>query len=298
MLELFSSDTTIVLGLDLSGDESRLVDSAVRLAKKTGSRLVLVHAVQPFRSYLSSGDDTALSYEPFEQDSYAVDRDEAEETLYALRDQLPPELLIDIKVSHQYPEYALEQVAEELKASLIICGIRSERSERWYGRTSTALSLMNVSKFPVMVLPLNMRIDFTSGDHNILVADNLESEGLYALKAAMGLCKSIAYKQLFHLHVKKTSYRDINETVAKIKLAMIEGRLPSNPQFEAQDYLSQIKKELKAIMHERLQIADKDFSQGLHWAPRVRFGTPIDELQHLVRDSKSDILIFGKYCFI
>ncbi len=298
MLELFSAETTIVVGLDLSDEESKLVESAVSLARRTGSRLVLVHAIQPFRTYSTSSDDMILPYETFEHDLYLADYNEAEQKLHALRDRLPPELVIDINVCREYPENALEQIAEDVKASLIVCGMRGDKNDPWYGGMSTALSLMGSSKFPVMVLPLAAVIDFMSPEHNILVADNLEEEGIYALKAAMGLCKSIAYKQFIHLHVKNTSYREINQTVDKIKVAMIEGRIPSNPEFAAEDYLKSIKDELKTVMHERLEAADGDFHKGLHWSPRVRFGKPLEELHHLAKESRSDILVFGKHHFL
>lgn len=299
MLELFSSETSIVLGLDLGDEEDKLVKSAVSLAKKTGSRLVLVHAVQPFRSYAGAAEDLTLTYEAFEQEVHLSDANDAEQALYALRDRLPAEILVDIEVIRDYPENALESVAEKCHASLIICGMRAKpENTSWYGGMSTALSMMGSSKFPVMILPLSTEIDFATREHNILVADNLQEEGLTALRAALGLCRSIAYKQLIHLHVKKSSYREINETVEKIKVAMIEGRLPTNPEFESEIYLRQIKDEIKTILHDRLSEADKDFAKGLHWSPRVRFGQPVEELEKAVRESKSDILVFGKHHFL
>lgn len=299
MLELFSAETSIVLGLDLSDEEDKLIKTAVSLAKKTGSRLVLVHAIQPFRTYTGAGEDLTLPYEVFEQEVHHEDVSEAEQSLYALRDRLPSDLVVDIEVCRDFPENALETVAEKVKASLILCGMRARKEDSsWYGGMSTALSMMASSKFPVMILPLSTEIDFATREHNILVADNLQEEGLTALQAALGLCRSISYKQLIHLHVKKTSYRDINETVEKIKVAMIEGRLPPNPEFESDVYLKQIKTEVKNLMHDRLEAADKDFARGLHWSPRVRFGQPVEELQHAVRESKSDILVFGKHHFL
>lgn len=300
MLELFSSETTIVLGLDMSDEEDKLIRTAVSLVKKTGSRLVLVHAIQPFRTYAGSGEDLILPYDAYEKEVYQADQSDAEHALIALRDKLPSELMIDIEVCRDYPENALETVAEKVKASLIICGMRArdEASTSWYGGMSTALSMMGSSKFPVMILPLGAEIDFATKEHNILVADNLRDEGLLALQAALGLARSISYKQLIHLHVRKTSYRDINETVEKIKVAMIEGRLPANPDFESEVYLKQIKDELKSVMHDRLETADQDFARGLHWSPRVRFGQPVEELQHAVKESKSDILVFGKHHFL
>ena len=298
MLELFSAETTIVLGLDLSDEEDKLIKTAVSLAKKTGSRLILVHAVQPFRAYAVGGEDLVMPFEVFEQELYHSDVIESDQRLHAIRDRLPPELVIDLQVVRDYPENALDTVAAEVKATLIMCGMRVNRPGEWYGGMSTALSLMGSSPFPVMIIPLSTEIDFTTREHNILVADNLREEGLHALKAALGLCKSISYKQLIHLHVKKTSYRDINATVEKIRVAMIEGKLPANPDFDANVYLKHLKDELKAVMIERLEIADKDFAQGLHWTPRIRFGRPAEELHHLVKESNSDILVFGKHHFL
>jgi len=298
MLELFSSETTIVLGLDLSDEEDLLLQTAVSLVKKTGSRLVLVHAIQPYRTYATTGEDAILPTDAFEQGMFLSDVEEAKQRLQAIRDRLPPDLLIDIQVCREYPEHALDLVADEANASLIVCGMRTDPAHSWYGGLSTALSLMGSSRFPVMIVPLTIVIDFATRDHNILVADNLRDEGLYALQAALGLARSISYKQLIHLHVNPMSYRDINESVDKIRTAMIEGRLPSNPEFEAISYVKHMKDELKSLMQERLKLADKDFAQGLHWSPRVRFGEPVEELHHLVKESKSDILVFGKHHFL
>ncbi len=298
MLELFSSETTIVLGLDLSDEEDKLIQTAVSLVRKTGSRLMLVHAIQPFRTYATTGEDSILPNDAYEQGLYLSDIEEAKQRLQLIRDRLPAELLIDIQVCREFAENALDLVAAELKASLIICGMRANTPNPWYGGMSTALSLMGHSRFPVMIVPLTIMIDFATCDHNILVADNLKEEGLYALKAALGLCHSISYKQLIHLHVEKTSYRDINHTVEKIKLAMIEGKLPSNPEFEADVYLKQIKDEIRKLMYDRLKIADSDFAEGLHWSPKIRFGQAVEELRHLVKESKSDILVFGKHHFL
>lgn len=300
MLELFSSETTIVLGLGLSDDEDKLLQTAVSLVKKTGSRLVMVHALQPFQGFVGSGDDLTLPYEIYERDVLQADQKEAEFRLFALRDKLPPELMIDVELCRDYPENGLETIAEKLRASLIICGLRArdDTSSSWYEGVSTAHALMKWSKFPVMVIPLNTEIDFATKEHTILAADNLRDEGLLALQAALGLARSISCKQLIHLHVRNTSLRDIKGTVEKIKVGMIEGRLPANPEFESDIYLKQIKSEVKTLMHERLELADKDFAKGLHWSPHVRFGQPVEELQHAVKESNSDILVFGKHHFL
>ncbi|RZA16143.1 MAG: universal stress protein, partial [Proteobacteria bacterium] len=180
MLELFSAETTIVLGLELSDEEDKLVQSTVSLARKTGARLVLVHAIQPMRTYTTAGDDMTLPYEAFEADLYQSDSMDSEQKLQAIRDRLPPEMVIDIEIVRDYPENALDHVAQDVRAALIVCGMRTNQPGEWYGGMSTALSLMNSSTFPVMVIPLTTTLDFATRDHNILVADNLREEGLYA----------------------------------------------------------------------------------------------------------------------
>ncbi len=299
MLELFSSETTIVVGLDLSEEEDKLIRSVVSLAKRTGSSLVFVHAAQPFRSYAPLGEDLVLPYDAFEEESYHSHSEEAQQRLYALRDRLPAELVIDIEVLRDYPENALESVAEKVGASLIVAGMRSRNDDASiYEGMSTALSLMGSSKFPVMILPLGTEIDFSSHQHRVLVADNLKEEGLLALSAALAFCRSLNIKNLAHLHVRKTSYRDINSTVEKIKLAMIEGRVPVNPEFEREVYLKQIKDEVKNLLKLRFENSDPEFAKGIHWTPRVRFGHPARELHEATRDAGADILIFGKHHFL
>jgi hypothetical protein len=156
---------------------------------------------------------------------------------------------------------------------------------------------MAQAQVPVMIVPVDSEIDFVKQKHTVLVADNLRSEGLFALRAALGLCKSISYHHLVHLHVKSTTYREINSTVDKIRIAMIEGRIRNDPDFNAHLYVERIKADLKENMHKRLVDADSDFAQGLHYTPRVRFGSPSAEVHRLVSESRADILVFGKHHF-
>lgn len=297
MLELFSAETTIVVGLDLTDNEENILHTATSLAQKTGSKLILVHAAQPFRSYTLAGEGFALPYEEFEKETYDSDIKVAELKLNAIRDRIPPEIVVETEVFRDYPENALDAVSTEARASLIICGIHSEKDDSIFSGMSTAFSLMSQAQVPVMIIPADSQVDFMSQKHTVLVADNLRNEGLFALRAALGLCKSISYRHLVHLHVKPTSYKEINSTVDKIRIAMIEGRIPNDPDFNAHIYVERIKADMKENMHKRLIDADSDFAQGLHYTPRVRFGDPASEVHRLVSESRADILVFGKHHF-
>jgi len=295
MLELFSSETTVVVGLELSGREENLIRTAVSLAQKTGTRLVFVHA-------LSSGPGVAFHDEAayFDESNFLKSRDilderDALQNLYALRDRLPPELFVDIRVLKEYPEDALELVAEETDANLIMVGMRKHNNDRWLGEISTGVVLMGSSHFPVMVQPLDVQMDFMSSHHKLLVADNFRTEGLSALQAALGLCRSIAYEDLVHVHVEQLSYEDLHLMAEKMKISMIEGLIPDDPDFDEKRFIERVKDESRLIMSDRLKEADIEFCKGVHWIPRVRFGNPVVELSRTAQQTHADLMIFGKH---
>lgn len=295
MLELFSPETTLVIGLDLTEGEQSLLDTAVSLAQRTGSRLILVHAAPPFRSYSLAGEGFAMPYEELEREAYDSDIKQAEHKLLTIRDSLPSDLVIETEVFREFPEDALEAVAQESHAQLIMCGYRLDKHQTFFGGMSTALSLMRHSKVPVMTVPLGTRIDFQNRKHSILVADNLRTEGFYALKAAMGLCKSIDTDELIHLHVNKSSRKEIESMVDKIKVAMLEGRFPDDPDFTADLYMERLMSETLGALRQRLHDADPEFARDIQYRAAVRFGSPNEIVHQMVEETHPHLLVFGKH---
>lgn len=297
MLELFSPETTLVVGLDLTDDEKTLVDTAVSMAQRTGTRLILVHAAPPFRSYSLAGEGFTLPYEELEREAYDNDLKQAEVKIQAIRDNIPAEVVVETETFRDFPEDALEAVAQESHAQLIMCGYRIDKHNTLLRGMSTALSLMKHSNVPVMTVPLGTSIDFTETKHTLLVADNLKSEGFYALKAAMGFCKSIDTDELVHLHVNPMSFREIHGMVSKIKAAMLEGRFPSDPDFSSELYIERLNSELLSRLRRRLHEADPEFAQGTSYRALVKFGQPAEVLHKSLEETHASILVFGKHHF-
>lgn len=297
MLELFSPETTLVVGLDLTDDEKSLIDTVVSLAQRTGTRLILVHAAPPFRSYSLAGEGFTLPYEELEREAYDSDLKQAEAKIQAIRDNIPPDIVVETETFRDFPEDALEAVAKESHAQLIVCGYRIEKHNTLLRGMSTALSLMKHSNIPVMTVPIGTSIDFNETRHTILVADNLRSEGFYAMKAAMGFCKSIDTEELVHLHVNPMSFREIHGMVAKIKVAMLEGRFPSDPDFSSELYIERLNSELLARLRRRLHEADPEFAEGTAYRALVKFGQPSEVLHKSVEETHAHILVFGKHHF-
>lgn len=295
MLELFSTYTTIVVGLSLNDREDHIVQSAVSLAQRTGSQLILVHATEPNRSYLLAREGFALPYEELEQETIDAELVMAQNKMETLRDSLPSSLVCETRVFRDYPEDAIEEVARSSKATLILCGFNRERHPRFLGGMSTALSLMAHSRHPVMVIPGDRPIDFQNHPHTVLVADDFGSDGEQALKGAMGFCRSIDVDHLVHAHVNTMSYREINQMVEQVRIAMLEGRIPTNPDFTSQAYIEETKADLKNRLKQRIEGIDPAFTHEYKYKTSVRFGAPIEEIHRLTVETKSSVLIFGKH---
>ena len=91
------------------------------------------------------------------------------------------------------------------------------------------------------------------------------------------------------------SYREINDMVAKIQVAMLEGRIPSNPAFDSKVYIEETKASLKNHLKQRMDLLEPGFTQEHKYRPAVRFGVPIEELHRLTVESQARVLIFGKH---
>lgn len=295
MLELFSADTSIVVGLSLTEHDEHVLQSAVSLAQRTGSQLILTHATHPYQNYSLAREGFALPYEEFEKDAYDQDLADAQNRLEIIRDSLPSSLVSEIRVLRDYPEDALEEVALSCKATLIICGWPKAHPAKILRGMSTALSLMAHSRFPVMVIPGGTTIDFQDHPLTVLVADDLKVDGRQALRGALGFCRSIDLEQMVHAYVNPMSYREINTMVEKIQVAMLEGSIPSDPAFNSQLYISQTKEELKQVLKQRIESMDPGFTHEYKYRPSVRFGPIDEELHRLTKETKCRILMFGKH---
>lgn len=295
MLELFSANTTIVVGLSLNDHEDHIVHAAVSLAQRTGSQLILVHAAEPYRSYSLAREGFALPYEEIEQESNDQDLAMAQNKMETLRDSLPSSLVCETRVFRDYPEDAIEEVARSAKASLILCGFRRDSSPRFLRGMSTALGLMAHSRHPVMIVPGDRAIDFQGTPLTVLVADDMKEDGANALRGALGFCRSIDIDHIVHAHVNPMSYREINQMVEQIRIAMLEGRIPSNPAFDSHIYIEETKEQLRAVLKQRMDTLDPSFTHEFKYRPSVRFGSTIDEIHRLTVETKSSVLIFGKH---
>ncbi len=295
MLELFSSYTTIVVGLSLNDREDHIIQSAVSLAQRTGSQLILVHATEPYRSYTMAREGFALPYEEMEQEASDAELVMAQNKMETLRESLPSSLVCESRVFRDYPEDAIEEVARSSKATLIMCGFHRERHPRFLGGMSTALALMAHSRHPVMVVPGDRPMDFQNHPLTVLVADDLGHDGEQALKGAMGFCRSIDVDHLVHAHVNPMSYREINQMVEKVRIGMLEGRIPMNADFNSQVYIEETKSDLKKHLKQRIENLDAAFTHEYKYKTSVRFGTAIEEIHRLTVETKSSVLIFGKH---
>jgi len=295
MLELFSANTTIVLGLSLNDQEDHLIQSAVSLAQRTSAQLILVHAAQPYRNYSIAREGFVLPYEEFEKESFDEDLALAQNKIEMIRDTLPTGLVCETRVLRDFAEDALEEVARSTKAVLILCGFHKQQPARFLHSMSTGLSLMAHARHPVMVIPHESFVDFQSQPLTVLIADDLKEDGEQALRGALGFCRSIGVNQMVHAHVNVMSYREINQMVDKIRVAMLEGRIPIDPAFNSQVYIDQTKLEIKSLLKQRIEAMDPSFIHEFKYRPAVRFGLPIEEVHRLTLETKSQVLIFGKH---
>ncbi len=134
---------TIVLGLDGSDASKRAMSVAVELAKRDGARLVLVHVEQ---DVAGKGGAPIVATE-----------DEIQAEIRGQASELS-EQGIDTTVEMRNimlggPAHPMEEIAEEVKADLIVVGTRGHSGIAGLLLGSVTQRLLHIARRPVLVIP-------------------------------------------------------------------------------------------------------------------------------------------------
>ncbi len=284
----------IVVGLQLSDKEQSLIATAASLAQKLQSPLELVHATQPIFSYMGAGDVVVNPYYGYDRVVTDIEEEEARKAMEKVKASIPSGITVNTHVLRDYNSEAVTTIANETHAGLILCGIQRDSKDSLFAGMTTAFSLASHAEVPVMIVPLDSKLDFTTRPR-LLVADNLEIEGRHALEAGIHLGIELDCSELCHVHVNQLAHRDVEHLVKKVKEAMNLGRIPENPAFSTEAYENQIRSKIVDDLKYRFHNSQGAAQLKPKYDALVNFGSPVDELHRTATDRKSQIMIFGRH---
>jgi len=283
---------SIVVGLLLNDSDESLLRAAEALAERWQAPLELVHAVRPIFNYLGAGDVVINPYYVHETLINEREEERASQKLAGIAQRFGGRARTH--VIRDYSAEALLTVAAETQARVILCGIRAPEAQKLFSGFSTAFTLAAEADVPVMILPLGSGVDF-NGALRVLVADNLNEEGRSALSAGLELAKEWQAESLNHVYVHNVEEKELNEMVESVKEGMILGKIPNNPDFNREYYVENVSAKTREDLVYRFQNMQGSEAFVGEYRPAVGYGHPAVELRRLARESRSQLMVFGRH---
>lgn len=283
---------SIVVGLLLNESDESLLRAAATLSTRWQAPVQLVHAIKPLFSYLGAGDVVINPYYVHETVINEKEEERAREKMAKVAKRFSTE--VTTHILRDYAPEALLTVASETHARLLMCGIRVREASHILSGFSTAFTLAAEAEIPVMIVPLGSPLSFEP-PLRLLVADNLEVEGRCALETALQLARDLQAETLNHTHVHNVTPKELDEMVESVKEGMILGKIPNNPDFTAEFYTETVTAKTREDLIYRFQnSAGVKTFQG-RYNPEVAYGHPAVELRRLARETRSQLMIFGRH---
>ncbi|HYX31747.1 MAG TPA: universal stress protein [Oligoflexus sp.] len=285
----------IVMGMRLDDHEDLLLQSTMSLAKKLQSSVELVHCFESAIDYSSAGNvlPKATRQGPTMVNPWSEDR--AQASLQALAHASDPSIESHVHVERGDPAENLSQIAQDVGAGLIVCGMREQPKPWALKGLSTALSLAFYAPVPVLILPLRMAIDFHQ-PVSILIADSLGGEGWQILESGLNLARYLDCEAVYHSHVLKAQPWDIQATVNDMAETRTQGRLSWDidltPESLQTTLLQKINEELFYRFHNTS--CGKDLLHRYHQVAAI--GDIHTEFNRMI-DQGTKLVIMGRHQF-
>lgn len=313
MNRLKTQRQAIVVGLDWTQPCDAFVRSCISLARQLRAPVELVHAVtatSPSSSFdlMGPADVIINPYYGYEKALAELEEAEAQRKLKEIEARFPAPLEVRSHVIRDTPAQALLTIAQEVRAGLIVCGLAAKTPHNTFHGVSTAFSLATHGDSPLMLLPLSVSIDFQS-PLGMLIADNLEVEGRFALENALRLAEDLASSSIFHVHVHSRKVEEIKAFAAKVQAAEASGQLsspqppmagagPGTAALSGPHYLEQIQQRITDDLVYRFHNSEGAQQLAATYEAKIAFGDHAEELQKVCAETGARIMVFGRHLLI
>ena len=287
----------IVVGLLLQGDEEAFLKSCSTLAERLEAPLELVHVLEMPQTGWAAPDFIVNPFFGYERALNEMDETLARQKLEAIAQRLSTRHPVRVHVLRDCPSAALCTIATELRAGLIVCGIKAPVSEGMFRGMSTAFALASHADTAVLILPRQTFFDFSS-PHRLLIADNLEIEGRFALENALRLAEDLASPAIYHVHIHKRGRQEIAGMLTHVVDEMKRSQLVGPPQLNPELYIELLSQRIRDDLIYRFHNSEGAQRLGAVYEPRVAFGDAADELRVLIEQTHAGLLVFGRHHLI
>ena len=287
----------IVVGLLLNGQEEEFLKSCKTLSDRLEAPLELVHVLETCNTVWGAPEFIINPFFGYERALSEMDETVARQKLETIAKQLKTKQPVGVHVLRDYPSAALCTIAAELRAGLIVCGIQSDAKANLFRGMSTAFALASHADTAVLVLSRSAFFDFHT-PRALLIADNLEIEGRFALENALRLAEDLGSPAIYHVHIHKRSRQEIATMLHQVQAEMLRSQSGDYSQLNPELYTELLSQRIRDDLIYRFHNSEGAQRLGAAYETRVAFGDAADELHLLVQQTHAGLLVFGRHHLI
>ena len=190
----------VVAAVDFDSSLANTVKVASELARRSQSKLILLHAVREWSTYTTSTLEGNMGL-PLGDVMAANLQTEIEDARQQLNDLAAPlrnDISVELKVVAGIPNQVVVAEAVLVQAQVLVLGSPVDSWRRKEHRLSTLLSVLNEAPCPVLVVgsaPLDDKIQA------VAIADDLTPWSKPAVTAAFYFAEALDAPHVYHLHV-------------------------------------------------------------------------------------------------
>ena len=283
---------TVAVGFDRH--TSDLVRMGAELAQKTGRKLCLMHAVEPWTELPQAR--AFGEHDPLWDVTQAVEtnaQDLAEGRLKELCSQLADDLPVKRLVVKGKAAERLGAEAMAVGSHLLLVGADFTNARFLPRGLSTALSLMVSSPVPVGVVDTSITRSLLGAPTRVLLADDLGPQSEGALEYAFALAASLGDSELHHVHVNGLTLESLR---AGLSTAAATAHTPINPAAAAEDVYEALIAGVRTKLDQR-SLASRDYLEaaGGRYVTEVVTGSVNDQIATVAAAVDPHLVVFGRH---
>lgn len=192
--------TPIVAAIDFDASLANVVVIATNLAKRSRSKLILLHAVREWGGYMTASVEGNMNMPlgDIMSANLQAEMEDAHQQLNDIAAPLRKDVTVEIKVIAGLPNRVIAAETVLNQAQVLVIGSPAESWHRKEHRLTTLLSLLDEAPCPIMVVgsgPITTKIDA------VAIADDLTPWSMPALRNGFYFAETMDVPHVYHIHV-------------------------------------------------------------------------------------------------
>ena len=282
---------SLLLALANQEDNKHLIVSALNLCMSQKLKLELLHVV-PLTP--SIGAESSILYGSTSLVNDSIYDDEVKQLTKSINQEveaLGGNCDFEVNVEIGYIEAAVKsRISQSNDYKYLMIGLTDTNMNFISQFFSTAVSLIQNSKIPVIAIPQNSTLDKKHKNH-LMVVDSLCSVSKRTSKEAVELACSLHSENIFHLFVKENTAQPVDKMLKENNGHSFEADIDKIDLEHL--YLSE-ESSIKNILKSKFRDSSSKLeSENVSYEAMIRYGTPKEKIKEAALETSSDIIVLG-----